>query len=166
MLSQTRSILVLSIATCMALLVIWVRLRSAKKPTSSFKLIMPSIAMSTGFIMFANPLMRVPWLYGLEAFIVGTILSYPLMVTSHMYTSGNSVYLKRSKGFILVMLVLLALRTALHGIIDQYLTVAQTSAIFFILAFGMLLPWRIAMYYEYRKITKEKSLSIRRKTAM
>ncbi|MGW9129179.1 CcdC protein domain-containing protein, partial [Paenibacillus chitinolyticus] len=31
----------------------------------------------------------------------------------------------------------------------------QTGGLFFLLAFGMLVPWRIAMLYMYRQLTKK-----------
>ncbi|GMA64863.1 protein CcdC [Alicyclobacillus fastidiosus] len=151
------------LAICMALSVIVIRLQAAKKPTSPGKILAPSMAMSTGFIMFVDPVMRIPWLYGIEALIVGVTFSYPLMTTSQMYISGREIYLKRSKGFIVVMIALLVARTALHGVIDHYLTIAQTSSVFFILAFGMLIPWRIAMFHQYRKISRKIPTSILRK---
>jgi membrane protein CcdC involved in cytochrome C biogenesis len=36
--------------------------------------------------------------------------------------------------------------------VEAYITIYQTGAVFFILAFGMLLPWRIAMYIQYQKL--------------
>ncbi|WP_312029473.1 CcdC protein domain-containing protein [Paenibacillus sedimenti] len=36
---------------------------------------------------------------------------------------------------------------------EAFVSIYQTGAIFFILAYGMLLPWRVAMYAQYRKLS-------------
>ena len=54
--------------------------------------------------------------------------------------------------FIVVIVTLLIVRLLLHDVVEQYVTIPQSAGIFFILAFGMLLPWRTAMYREYKKL--------------
>jgi membrane protein CcdC involved in cytochrome C biogenesis len=112
----------------------------------------PPLGMSTGFLMFLAPQMRVPWIYALAALTAGLFLSYPLIATSHMQKIDGYIYLKRSKSFIIILLTLLVLRLILHSYVEEYVTIPQTGALFFILAFGMILPWRIAMLFRYRKI--------------
>lgn len=143
------------IIVCGALAVIFIRLRAAKKPTSARKIIMPPLGMVTGFLMFLFPVMRVPLLYAGIAFLVGCLFSYPLIATSHMQLVDEQVYLKRSPAFVLVLLALLVLRLILHTYIERYVSIPQTGAIFFILAFGMILPWRIAMYFRYQNFAKK-----------
>ena len=133
--------------------VIVVRLKAANKPTNAKKILMPPIGMATGFLMFAVPITRIPWSYALVAFLVGAfIFAYPLIRTSRFDRIGDEVYLKRSNMFIVVIIALLAIRLLLHDVVDQYVTLPQSAGIFFILAFGMLLPWRVAMYVQYRKL--------------
>lgn len=137
------------------LAVILVRLRAANKPTSLKKIIMPPIGMATGFAMFIVPMMRVPWLWGLAAFLTGAVLfSYPLIRTSRFHVMDGKVYLKRSSMFIIVIVVLLALRLLLHDVVEQYISIYQTGSLFFLLAFGMLLPWRLAMLRQYQNLMK------------
>lgn len=143
------------LAGCLALGVIFIRLRASKRPTNARKILIPPLGMSTGFLMFVAPQTHVPWLYAGLAFVVGLCLSYPLIATSHMHVVGPDVFLKRSPAFIVVLLVLLVLRTVLHDYVQEYVSLAQTGALFFILAFGMLLPWRIAMYGEYRRLFRD-----------
>lgn len=133
-----------------ALAVIVIRLRAARRPTSTRKIVMPPLGMTTGFLMFAVPLMRIPLLYGIAAFLAGCLFSIPLILSSHMQRTEGDIYLKRSPAFIIVLLVLLVIRLSLHSYIERFVTIPQTGAIFFILAFGMLLPWRIAMFLRYR----------------
>lgn len=139
-------------AVCMALLVIGIRLRSANKPTSARKILIPPLGMSTGFLMFIVPQTHIPWSYVLPALSVGFLFSYPLILTSKLEMRGQSIYLKPSKSFAFILLGLLAVRVVLHDYIQHYVTLPQTGAIFFILAFGMIAPWRLAMYMQYRKM--------------
>ncbi|UQZ86530.1 hypothetical protein SK3146_05823 [Paenibacillus konkukensis] len=137
-------------AACMAMVV---RMRASNKPVNPRKLLIPPFAMSTGFLMFAFPITRIPLEWALTAFLVGAfIFSYPLIRTSQMETRDGEIYLKRSKAFVFILAGLLLVRIALRQLIEQYVSLPQTGAIFFLVAFGMLLPWRLAMYAQYRKI--------------
>jgi membrane protein CcdC involved in cytochrome C biogenesis len=111
--------------------------------------------MSSGFMMFLYPPMRFPVQWGFIDFIAGAIFfSIPLILTSKFEQVGNSIYLRRSKAFIVILLIILLVRLLLHGYVEQWVTISQTAAMFFVLAFGMLLPWRIAMYLQYSKLKK------------
>src|ERR1700730_3126468 len=132
-------------AACLALLIIFVRLRAAKKPTSLKKIIIPPFAMSTGFLMFVVPQTHIPLLYAVYAVMVGLIFSYPLIATSKMQIIDGEIYLKRSRAFPIILLSLLILRIFLHNYVERYITLPQTGAAFFILAYGMIVPWRFAM---------------------
>ncbi|MCY0877182.1 MAG: cytochrome c biogenesis protein CcdC [Firmicutes bacterium] len=150
---STLQIVSMVVIAVFAVTVIMVRLQAAKKPTSVRKIIIPPLGMSTGYLMFIFPFMRISWTYGIIAFGVGLLFSIPLIISSHMEVSDGQVYLKRSPAFIVVLLVLLIVRLGLHSYIEKYVTIPQTGAVFFILAFGMLLPWRIAMYLRYKSFT-------------
>jgi membrane protein CcdC involved in cytochrome C biogenesis len=142
-------------AAGMALLVIGIRLKAAKKPTSVRKIVIPPLGMTTGYLMFLFPKMHIPWAYALAAVLVGLLFSYPLIKTSNFETIGDDIYLKRSRAFPLFLLGLLAIRIAMHSYVEQYLTIAQTGSAFFILAYGMIVPWRIAMLRKYNKVRRE-----------
>lgn len=135
-----------------ALTVIFVRMRGGKRPVTSAKILIPPIAMSTGFSMFAAPQMRFSLFYAFVAFLIGVLFSYPLIATTQFRKVGKQVYVKRSRWFIVILLCLLAVRVALHDYVSQYLSLTQTAGAFFVLAFGMILPWRIAMWVQYRKM--------------
>lgn len=145
------------IAVVFALSIIVVRLRAARKPTNAKKILIPPIMMSTGFLMYISPETRVPILYAVFAFLAGVLLSYPLIITSKMFVREHEVFLHRSKAFIYILLGLLVIRMILHSAVEQYVDVYQTGSLFFVLAFGMLLPWRIAMFLEYRKLIQMRS---------
>jgi len=153
--NQTLQIVSTVIIVVGAIAVIFIRLHAARKPTSARKILIPPLGMATGFLMFIVPLMRIPLTYAIIAFLFGSLFSIPLITTSKMQRQDGEVYLKRSPAFIIVLLALLVIRLALHTFIEQYITVPQTGAIFFILAFGMLLPWRLVMYRRYRKFVAQ-----------
>lgn len=136
-----------------AVMAIIVRTRASDKPVNAKKLLLPPVGMSTGFLMFVVPAMRIPLLWAIIAFAAGALLfAYPLIRYSKMERRGEDVYLIRSKAFVIILVALLVVRLLLRGVIEQYVTLPQTGAIFFIVAFGMLLPWRVAMYQKFRKL--------------
>jgi membrane protein CcdC involved in cytochrome C biogenesis len=127
------------------------RIQETRTPVTVKKIIIPPLGMSTGFGMFLSPAMRIPWTWGLGAFVIGAlVLSYPLARTSSLERSGDVILMRRSPGFILILLGLLALRLGLHDYIGRVLPARQTAAVFFVLAFGMILRWRVAMYFNFR----------------
>lgn len=137
----------------MALLAIFVRTRVSNRPVTPAKIIMPPLGMSTGFFMFVVPAFRIPLLWAALALAVGLVfLSYPLIRSSQLELKDGAVYVKKSKAFAFVLLGLLALRIALHSYIEQFVSIPQTGALFFLLAFGMLLPWRASMLIRYRSM--------------
>ncbi|HHW38976.1 MAG TPA: cytochrome c biogenesis protein CcdC [Bacillales bacterium] len=141
-------------ALMMAVFVMFVRMKAAKKPTNAKKIILPPVFMSTGFLMFTVPMFWVTPAEILEAFSVGMLFSLFLIKTSKFEVRDNQIYLQRSKAFIFILVGLLLLRTFLKSILGQYISLGQTSGMFFILAFGMILPWRLAMLYSYKKLEK------------
>jgi membrane protein CcdC involved in cytochrome C biogenesis len=148
-------VLTLIITAAMALMVIFIRLRASRKPVNVMKIIMPPLGMSTGFLMFLYPPMRIPFTWAFLAFAAGVVFfSYPLMLTTKFHVAENQVYVQRSRAFIFILLGLLVIRVALHSYVEEFISVYQTGAIFFILAYGMILPWRVFMYVQFRKLQK------------
>jgi membrane protein CcdC involved in cytochrome C biogenesis len=146
-------VLSLVVAAAAACAVVFIRLRASSRPVSIMKIIMPPLGMSTGFLMFLYPPMRIPLSWALVAFAVGVVFfSYPLMLTTKFQVEGKQIYARRSKAFIFILLALLVIRIAAHSYIEDLISVYQTGAVFFILAFGMIVPWRMYMYVQYRKL--------------
>jgi membrane protein CcdC involved in cytochrome C biogenesis len=129
------------------------RIRETQRPVSTRSIVLPPFAMSTGFLMFVRPEFRVPWAWGLAAFLLGAlVLGYPLLRTSHMTRQGDVVVLRRSRAFLVILLGLVAVRVLLRDYVGQVLPVPQTAAVFFVLAFGMIVRWRAWMLAEYRRL--------------
>ena len=132
------------------------RLREAKTAVSLRKIVIPPLGMATGFSMFVVPGFRIPWAWAGLAFLIGAVaLAWPLLLTTRLERRGDAVMMKRSSAFLVVILVLAAVRFFARGYFDTILTGQQTAGIFFILAFGMIVCWRAKMLIDYRKITAD-----------
>ncbi|WP_408606655.1 CcdC family protein [Domibacillus epiphyticus] len=132
-----------------------VRMRAARKPTSAKKIIMPPLFMSTGALMFLFPAFRVTGLELLEATAVGMIFSLLLIKTSNFEIRHESIYLKRSKAFPIILLSLLIIRILGKLVLSTTIDIGELGGMFFILAFAMIVPWRIAMYRQYTKLKRQ-----------
>lgn len=133
--------------------VIAVRLRASNKPTSLKKIMIPPLGMSTGFLMFLYPPTHIPWLWAAAAVLAGALFfAYPLILTSKFEARDGDIYLVRSKAFIFILIALLVARLLLHDLVEKTISIPQTGALFFLLAFGMILPWRLAMARRYRAV--------------
>lgn len=129
------------------------RLRETRTPVTVRKIVVPPLGMSTGFFMFVRPEMRIPWALAVGAFLVGAlVLSIPLERTSSLERQGDVVIMRRSSSFLVILLGLLALRLLLHDYVGHVIPPLQTGALFFVLAFGMILRWRVAMYLRFRRL--------------
>jgi len=131
---------------------VW-RVREARSAISLKKIVIPPLGMATGFCMFLVPAFRVPWAWAAIAFLTGAIaLAYPLLLTSRLVRQGDVVMMQRSNAFFSVIIALAAIRLLARGYLDTVLSIEQTGALFYLLAFGMIVRWRTQMLLEYRKL--------------
>lgn len=146
-------------AIFMGMLVMFVRVRSQKKPVSAKKILIPPIAMSTGALMFIFEPFRVAPMRILEAAIVGMIFSTVLIATSKFEVRDNDIYLKRSKAFFFILAGLLIIRVVAKSVMSNSIDVPELGGMFWILAFSMIWPWRLAMFIQYKKLKKSSPFS-------
>lgn len=152
--AQITSLLVSVLAGSM---VIFLRLRASNRPTTLRKIMIPPLGMSTGFMMFLAPHTRIPWSWAGIAFLVGAVFfSVPLIRTTQLEIRDEVVYMKRSKAFLWIIIGMLLVRVLLHDWVERYITVVQSAGVFFILAFGMILVWRMAMLRAFLSLTGDK----------
>ncbi|WP_078546939.1 CcdC family protein [Litchfieldia alkalitelluris] len=143
------------LAFIMACLVTVVRVRAAKQPTSIKKIVLPPIFMSSGALMFLHPMFRISTLHVFEAVGVGILFSILLIKTSSFEVKDNEIYLKRSKAFIFILMGLLIIRIILKTILSSTIDIGELSGMFWVLAFGMIVPWRIGMLIKYRQLRSQ-----------
>jgi membrane protein CcdC involved in cytochrome C biogenesis len=137
---------------------IW-RVREGRTAVTMMKIVMPPLGMATGFCIFLNPAFRVPWAWGLGAFFIGAVvLAYPLLLTSDLHLQNGVIMMKRSSAFFAVIIVLAVVRFFARGYIDRFLSFEQTGALFYLLAFGMILRWRAKLFIAYRALASAQSL--------
>jgi membrane protein CcdC involved in cytochrome C biogenesis len=151
-------------AVFMAVMVMFVRVKAAKKPATAKKIILPPIFMSTGALMFFNPMFQVTPTELIEALAIGMFFSIFLIKTSSFEIRDNDIYLKRSKAFMYILIGLLIIRIIMKSILSATIDVGELSGMFFILAYGMIVPWRIAMYRNFRKLYSQLHPPINPKT--
>ena len=131
------------------------RIQESRRAVSTRSIVIPPMGMSTGFSMFMMPAFRVPWLWGVTAFVLGAVvLAYPLLASSSLTREGDAIMMRRSNSFMAVILGLAALRLGLREYVGAFISAPQTAALFFVLAFGMIVRWRIWMLFEYRRLTR------------
>jgi membrane protein CcdC involved in cytochrome C biogenesis len=132
------------------------RFRETSRPVSATSIIAPPLGMSTGLAMFAVPDTRVPWTWGLVAFLFGAlILAIPVARSSRLVRRGEQVLLQRSRAFLWILLGLVAVRFAIRSWVEHLVSPMQTGALLFLLALGMILRWRVAMLRDYRRLSAQ-----------
>jgi membrane protein CcdC involved in cytochrome C biogenesis len=142
-------------AVFMGTLALIVRMKAAKKPTNALKIILPPVFMSSGAIMYIEPQFRLSGSEMIEAAIVGMLFSILLIKTSKFEIRDNDIYLKRSKAFIFILIGLLVVRLVMKSVLSATIDFGELSGMFFLLAFCMIVPWRIAMYIDYKKLFRQ-----------
>ena len=145
------------VSLIMVVVVNLVRFRNTKKPAVAKKIILPPLFMATGASMFILPMFRPTLLELISSIVMGMLFSIILIKTSKFEIRGNQIYLQRSKMFIVAFIGLVALRMIVKVILAETIHIdpAQMSGIFFILAFSMILPWRISMYIGFKKLKRQ-----------
>ena len=134
-------------------ILVW-RVRESRRPVSLLSLVIPPLGMSTGFSMFAMPAFRIPWTWGLVAFVLGALVfAYPLVSSPQLTIEDGLIMMRRSRWFLVVILGLAAVRLGLREYVSSIISVQQTAGLFFVLAFGMIVRWRTTLLMEYRQLT-------------
>jgi membrane protein CcdC involved in cytochrome C biogenesis len=131
------------------------RVRESRRPVSWRSLVLPPLGMSTGFSMFVVPAFRIPWTWGVAAFVLGAfVFAYPLVSSPQLTIDDGLIMMRRSRWFLVVILALAAVRLGLRQYISNLISVQQTAGLFFVLAFGMIVRWRTTLLIEYRRLVR------------
>ena len=111
-----------------------------------------AIFMATGALMYVVPYFRLNGSEIIEAILVGLFFSLFLIFTSNFEVKGSEIYMKRSKLFPVILISLLIIRSVGKFFLSDSIDPGQLAGMFFLLAFSMIVPWRIAMYVKYKKL--------------
>ena len=149
-------------AICMAIFALFIRMKAAKKPASAKKILLPPLFMSTGALMYIFPEFRLTPMEIFESIAVGMLFSILLIKTSKFEIKGEDIYLKRSRAFLLILTGLLVIRIIAKLILSSSIDFGELSGMFFLIAFSMILPWRLAMYRDYKKLYLKLKPPVRR----
>ena len=139
-------------AFLMGIGVIIVRMKAQQFPVNEKKIILPPFFMATGALMYVVPYFRLAGTEILECIIMGLLFSTILIWTSRFETQGSEIYMKRSKAFPIILISLLLIRTVIKIFISNQIDPGEIAGMFFLLAFCMIVPWRIAMLYKFKKV--------------
>lgn len=143
------------VALCMATFMIYVRVKVATKPTNRKRIMLPPIMMSTGALMFIFPYFRVSFGEVIEALILGLFFSIFLIRTTKFELKDNDIYLIPSRAFIFILFGLLFVRLLIKLWIGSTISFGETSGMFYLLGFFMIITWRIAMLIKYNRLEKQ-----------
>jgi membrane protein CcdC involved in cytochrome C biogenesis len=133
------------------------RLRETSRPMTARKILIPPLGMSTGLLMFVYPPTRIPLGWAALSLAAGALLfSHPLVRSSRLLRDGEVIRLQRSRAFLWILLGLVAVRFAARSYVAAHVSPLQTGSIFFLIALGMIVPWRLLMYREYQKLVLER----------
>lgn len=141
-------------AVMMGIFAMIMRLRSQKKPVTTKKIIIPPLAMSTGALMFIFEEFRVEPIQILEATALGMVFSAVLIATSKFEVRDGVIFMKQSKAFPFILAGLLILRIIIKLLFSNSLDIGELGGMFYILAFAMILPWRLGMLVKFKKLKK------------
>jgi membrane protein CcdC involved in cytochrome C biogenesis len=129
-----------------------VRTKAAKRPISPRKIILPPLFMSTGALMFLFEEFRVPFSQVIESIVVGLLFSIILIKTTNFEKKDEKLYVKKSRTFLFILFGLLIVRFIAKLVLSSTIDVGELGGIFWILAFAMIVPWRIGMLVKYFKL--------------
>lgn len=139
-------------ATLMGIFAIFVRSKSAENPVNVKKIVLPPVFMSTGALMFIFEEFRVAPPQIVEALVVGLLFSLILIKTTKFEIRQGDIYMKRTKAFAFILFGLLFIRLIAKLLLSSTIDVGELGGMFWILAFGMIVPWRIAMLIKFKRL--------------
>ncbi|WP_017548611.1 CcdC protein domain-containing protein [Salinicoccus carnicancri] len=142
-------------AVFMGIGAIIVRQKAAKRPLTMKKILIPPVMMSTGALMYVFPYFRLTPVEIGESVIMGAIFSILLVLTTRYEEKDSALYVKQSRLFPLILVTLLVLRIILKTILSMSISPGEIGGMFFLLAFVMIVIWRLSMYINLRAFKKQ-----------
>jgi len=107
--------------------------------------------LTPGWALITNPNAEASPTSVAVALLLGCILSIPLILTTgYERREDGRIYVKKSLAFVILFVLIFAMRWTIRGIIDMDLD--SRMLLFFISACGYLIPWKIISFYKFRKV--------------
>src|SRR5699024_4898719 len=78
-----------------------------------------------------------------------------LVITTKYEEKDGQLYVKPSKWFIGILLALLIIRTSLKSILSMSISPGEIGGMFFLLAFVMIVVWRLSMLIKFKQFNKQ-----------
>ena len=141
------------VAVVMTVFWMTVRHREAQRPLSPRRILIPPLGMSTGAFMYLMPAFRPSPTQLAEAVGAGLVGGAILVATTRLEVRDRTVFLRRSRAFLFIILGLIAIRWVARLALRRTMPFQQLSGMFFLVALTMILCWRIAMFVSYRRLT-------------
>src|SRR5690625_3351387 len=91
----------------------------------------------------------------MEALVLGLFFSVFLIRSTTFTLKNNDIYLIPSRAFIFILFGLLFIRIIIKLLIGSSISFGETSGMFYLLGFFMIVSWRIAMLVKYNKLAKK-----------
>ncbi len=142
-------------AVLMTILMFIIRIKTAKKPVTAQKIVLPPLMMSTGALMYIFPPFRLSLEQIAEAVCVGILFSLFLIKSSKLEIRDNEIFLKKSNIFFYVFGALIIVRMTAKFAFSRTLDPGELGGMFWLLAFSMILPWRLMLYRKFRRLRLE-----------
>ncbi len=115
---------------------------------------MPLLFMLPGLSLMFNSNVHAPAYEWIVAAVLGIVLSIPLIwTTNYEIRDDNQIYAKKNMGFIVAFLAVIVIRFALRNYLSM-VDPETLAALFMLVAFSYILPWRIVSFIKFRKLVQ------------
>lgn len=141
-------------------LVIWRRLKEMVRPIqgSGIKILLPIIYLLPVLSLFSQlPSQLKIWEIGVAS-LIGVLFAVPLMLTTNYeIRQDGQIYAQKNKTFFIALLAVLVIRIVLRQFFSG-MDPASLSLLFYTIALGYVVPWRIASFVKFRKVKQLQAL--------
>ncbi|MCH6264229.1 CcdC family protein [Neobacillus citreus] len=141
-------------------LVFWRRTRAMVRPVqgSGIKILLPMVFLLPGFSALLQFQLHLKvWEIGVAA-LIGVLLAVPLIfTTNYEIRNDRKIYAQKNKTFFIALIAVLVIRIALRQFISG-IDPISLSMLFFTVAVGYVVPWRIISFVKFRKVKQAQML--------
>ncbi|MEH7883396.1 cytochrome c biogenesis protein CcdC [Bacillus sp. JJ1609] len=141
-------------------LVIWRRTKEMVHPIqgSGVKILLPVLYLSPVISVFSHLQWNLElWEMGVAA-LIGVLFAVPLMLTTNYeIRQDGQIYAQKNKLFFIALLAVLVIRIVLRQFFSG-MDPSSLALLFYTVALGYVIPWRIASFVKFRKVKELQTL--------